>query len=136
MFSPICLPACMDSGFNICTYFRFCNIDKLLLEINVILFSFPVWTEAAQTCFNPIYIGFFLVFLGWGLGGGGRNRPAVNTSIRCMAMKFSQVDGIVEYTWHFCCDGNKFGFEAVQKRFFSGLFFVVLLTYISYYINK
>ena len=51
--------------------------------------------------------GFF-----WFSGvGGGRNLPAANISktIRCMPMKFSQVDGLVklEYTLQFCCHGNK-----------------------------
>ena len=65
--------------------------------------------------------------------------PAANISktIRWLPMKISQVDGIVKLTIR--CDvigRQKFGFEAVQKSFFSGLFLAVLLTYISYYINK
>ena len=70
--------------------------------------------------------GFF-----WFSGvGGGRNLPAANISktIRCMPMKFSQVDGLVklEYTLQFCCHGNKLWrhYDVIgQKKQFKKVFF-------------
>ena len=41
---------------------------------------------------------------------------------------------IVMSLW--CHWAEKFGFEAIQKRIFPGLFFAVLLKCLSYYINK
>ena len=72
-------------------------------------------------------------------------QPLSPKLVGCMPMKFSHVDGMVKLNIRYTfvvmatnCDvigRQKIGFEAVQKRFFSGLFLAVLLTYISYYIN-
>ena len=101
-----------------------------------------------KECFHYVIIDCTLFCL-LGLGeGDGRNLLAANISktITCMPMKFSQIDGVVEpnkrYTFFakatYCdvitnssnSDLKKF------KKFFSGLFLAVLLTYFkNYYMN-
>ena len=87
-----------------------------------------------------------LCFFFWGSRMSEGDLPAANISktIKCVPMRFSQVDGTIKLNirYSFAVMATNFhviwrhqSVRKIRTKACSGLFFAVLLTYISYHIN-